>query len=443
MPNSQDVAQFLREAAQADSLAEQQRLVGEAEKASQAIRAEAQAARDVDLASAIIGDRFAPVPVFSHVTASSDWLDSIDTAPDRTAMAQQITAEATLWYEAVSPEVKAEPEEFGQHLAGRAAVVAGPFGLHRNDAFTSFVETVNELRTRDVRTGAIKEASAEQGMPGSGFGQGNYDDALPLEATTSERAPQIQELEANNGPGASQNVVPVNDPGLGQSDPSADLANGDEGTQRDGSKMNNTQRSASRHEAYSGLDQVQQTVDPSDTQQRPTPLPQDVAFPWVLSPNNVTQSISQAEQQIAERDQRKGASRRAAAIAQQAAREAYAAVMKQAGYDDSGWAGDMGAGGYQPGVPPQGAGGSNLGEAPPPYGTGGDNGNQPLKPYGASEANDYTNNPGDNIQPGADLHADVGGRVMTTGSRHAEDPEIKLALRFIATREAWLDQAQG
>lgn len=443
MPTSQDRAQLLREAAQADTLAEQQRLVSEAEKVSQAIRAEAQAARDVDLAGAVIAERFTPVPVFSHVTASSDWLDSIDTAPDRAAMAQQITAEATLWYEAVSPEVKSEPEEFGQHLAGRATVVAGPFGQHRDDAFTSFVETVTELRTRDLRTGAIKEAAAQQGMPGSGFGQGNYDNALPLEATTSERAPQIKELEANNGPGASQDVVPVNDPGLGQSDPSADLANGDAGTQRDGSNMNGNQRSASRHEAYSGLDQVQQTVDPSDTQQRPTPLPQDVAFPWVLSPNNVNQSIAQAEQQIAERDQRKGASRRAAAVAQRAAQEAYAAVMKEAGYDDSGWAGDMGAGGYQPGVPPQGAGGSNLGQAPPPYGTGGDNGNQPLKPYGADEANDYTNNPGDNLQPGADLHADVGGRVMTTGSRHAEDPEIKLALKFIATREAWLDQAQG
>jgi hypothetical protein len=443
MPNSQDVAQFLREAAQADSLAEQQRLVGEAEKASQAIRAEAQTARDVDLASAIIGDRFAPVPVFSHVTATSDWLDSIDTAPDPEKMAQQLTAEATLWYEAVSPEVKAEPQEFGQHLAGRAAVVAGAFGQHSENAYTSFVGTVNELRTRDVRTGAIKEAAAQQGMPGSGFGQGNYDNALPLEATTSERAPQIQELEANNGSGASQDVVPVNDPALGQSDPSADLANGDAGTQRDGSNMNGNQRSASRHEAYSGLDQVQQTVDPSDTQQRPTQLPQDVAFPWVLSPNNVTQSISQAEQQIAERDQRRGAARRATVVAQEAARQAYAAAMKQAGYDDSGWAGDMGAGGYQPGVPPQGAGGSNLGQAPPPYGTGGDNGNQPLKPYGADEANDYTNNPGDNLQPGADLHADVGGRVMTTGSRHGSDPEIRLALKFIATREAWLDQAQG
>jgi hypothetical protein len=439
MPNSQDVAQFLREAAQADSLAEQRRLVGEAEKATQEIRAEAQASRDVDLATEIIGDRFAPVPVFSHVTASSDWLDGIDTAPDRDKMAQQITAEATLWYETVSPEVKAEPEEFGQHLAGRAAVIAGPFGQHSEDAFTSFVETVTELRTRDVRTGAIKEAAAQQGMPGSGFGQGNYDNALPLEATTSERAPQIQELEANTGSGASQDVVPVNDPALGQSDPSADVANGDAGTQRDGSNMNGNQRSASRHEAYSGLDQVQQTVDPSDTQQRPTPLPQDVAFPWVLSPNNVGQSIQQAEQQIAERDQRKGAARQAAI----AARQAYAAVMKQAGYDDSGWAGDMGAGGYQPGVPPQGAGGSNLGQAPPPYGTGGDNPNQPLKPFGASEADDYTNDPGDNLQPGADLHADVGGRVMTTGSRHATDPEIKLALKFIATREAWLDQAQG
>lgn len=436
MSTSHDVAQLLREAAKAESLADQQRLVAEATNAQQRMRERAQQDRELDLAATAVQERFAPVAVFSHITAASDWLGEIDTSPDTAAVANQITAEATLWYGQVSPEVKADADEFAQHLAGRAQVVAGPFGTHHAMVFTSFLDVANELRSRDVRTGSIKEAAS--GLPQVGeagnysdesFATGNYDNALPLEATTSERAPQIQELEANNGSGASQDVTRPQSP-------PADQANGDAGTQENGSSMTDTQRSASRHTAYSGLPQVQQTVDPSDTGLQPTPLNPEVAFPWILSPNNVNESISQAEQQIAERDQRKGASKQAVAAAQ----AAYTKVMKEAGYDASGWIGDMGAGGYQPGVPPQGAGGHNLGVPDPVYGEGGDQGNRPGTGIGAEEREDFLNDPGDNIQPGDDLHADVGGRAMVTGARHAEDPQIKEALKFIAVRRAWLDK---
>lgn len=446
MPNSQDAARLLREAAQAPTLAEQRRLIGEHEQARQHLRAEAQAQRELDWSNTLLADRRESVPVFSHVTAASDWLAELDTSvTDHTAMAHMITAEAALWYGKVSPEVKADAAEFGQHVAGVAAVVAGGFGEQAENAYQDFVAQANELRARDVRTGSIKEAAS--GLPqvsepanpadmSNPNAAGNYDAALPLEATTSERAPQIQELEANGGAGASQDVVPVNDPALGQSDPSADLANGDAGTQRDGSNMNNSQRSASRHEAYSGLPQVQQVENNSDTAVEPTPLPPEVAFPitWEIGGANVDRTIAETRNQLAERDSRRGASRRAKIAAQRA----YAQAMKEAGFqDDSGWAGDMGAGGYQE-VPP-GAPGHNLGMPDPVYGEGGDNGNQPLKPYGADEADDLTNNPG-TWAPGADTHADLGGRQMTTGARHAEDPEIQRALKFIAVREQWLDR---
>jgi len=439
MPTSQDAGRLLREAAQAPTLAEQQRLVGEAQQIQFHLRAEAQAQRELDWSNTILADR-QPVPVFSHVTGSSDWLADVDTSvPDSTAMAHQITAEATLWYGRTSPEVKADATEFGQHVAGRAAEVAGVFGEQAEKAYHDFIGQATDLRTRDLRTGAIQEAPSEPASPAAMSNPnaaGNYDAALPLEATTSERAPQIQELEANNGSGASQDVVPVNDPALGRSDPSADLANGDAGTQRDGSNMNNTQRSASRHEAYSGLPQVQQVENNSDTAVEPTPLPPEVAFPitWEIGGANVDRTIAQTRQQLAERDQRKGAAK----LAAEAARREYTRVMKEAGFmDDSGWAGDMGAGGYQE-VPP-GAPGHNLGQPDPVYGEGGDNGNQPLKPFGAAEADDVLDNPG-TWAPGQDTHADLGGRQMATGARHENDPEIQRALRFIAVRDAWLDK---
>lgn len=204
---------------------------------------------------------------------------------------------------------------------------------------------------------------------------------------------------------------------------------------------NPQQRSAGRHEAFSGLDQVQQTVSPDDTHAAPTPLNPEVAFPWVTTPENINQVISQTEQQLAERDQRKGASRRA----MEAAKKVYAREMTAAGYDASGWAGDMGAQGYGPGQqegpPPEG---HNLGQPDPVYGFGGDQGDRPLKPFGASEADDVTNNNPQNYQPGDDTHYDTGGRQMSTGRlaagvRHSDDPEIQRAQRFIAQRQQWLD----
>jgi hypothetical protein len=446
---SQDVARLLNAAAQASTLAEQESLVKQATEARQQITNDLQRTRSLDLMNTVVAERMQPVAVHSHHTAATDWLAAMDTSTDPSAMQNRLVAEATLWYGRVSDEVKADAGEFAEQARGRAHHLAGSFGEGFEQARAIFTDQAAEFRTRDLKIGTIREAGSglpqvgEPGNPGDGvFPAGNYETALPLEATTSERAPQIQELEANNGPHPSQDVVPVNDPALGQSDPSADLANGDAGTQQDGSKMNNNQRSASRHEAYSGLDQVQQVIDPSDTHPQPTPLPEQVAFPivWDNGGSNVNRTIQEAEQQIAQRDQRRGASLRAL----EAAKRTYAREMTAAGYDASGWAGDMGAQGYGPGEqegpPPPG---HNLGEADPVYGYGGDQGDQPEKPYGAQEADDYTNNPGMNYQPGGETHYDTGGRGMSTATKHADDPEIKQAMKFIAQRTAWLERENG
>jgi hypothetical protein len=448
MTTSHDVSRLLREAAQTESIENQQLLVEAATKAQHEMYVKASQANSIDLANTAIAEAMTPVAVYSHITAASDWLGQLSTDVDTADMANQITAQAALWYERVSPEVKADAGEFAEQVRGRAHVVASGWGQAREHAYTDFVEQLADLRSRDLRTGAIKESGStlpqvgEQGMPSNTFANGDYDQALPLEATTSERAPQIQELEANNGSGASQDVTRPQSP-------SADQANGDAGTQENGSSMTNTQRSASRqHTAYSGLDQIQQTVSPDDTHAAPTPLNPEVAFPmtWDLNApgQSVNDTIAETEKQLAERDQRKGASRRAAALAKKAydlaMREAGYEPAKTAGQDDSGWAGDMGAGGYQPGTPPQGAPGHNLGQPDPVYGYGGDQGDQQLKPYGASEADDITSNPGMNYAPGDDTHYDVGGRQMATGARNAEDPEIAKAQKFIAQRQAWLER---
>lgn len=215
---------------------------------------------------------------------------------------------------------------------------------------------------------------------------------------------------------------------------------------------------AGRHLGVSGLDQVQQTVDPHDEGYRPTPLPEEVAFPIVWDPNNVGRVISENEAQLEQRRQMSGTARRRQ-VAELAGREAYRRVL--AGQDDSGWAGDMGAGGYGPGQQDGGnpGGPTNLATPDEVYGWGGDNPNRPLKPYGAAEAEDYTSNPGMDYQPGQPTQADEAGRVQTTQgpaggggapfpnppinngrkSSAREDPEIAKALAFVRQRRALLE----
>lgn len=441
VPTGQDVWRLLNAASQATTAQQAGTLVQEAELARQNIWRQAARQREVDLGADLVAQSRTPVAVYSRHTAATDWLGELDTAPDVGAMQNQISAQATLFYGRLTSEVKADAAEFGQQAHGMARKLAGVYGEHAKLAQTMIVDQLGVMREREIHSGVVKVSGAQQGTPDEAFGEPRYPGVLPPEATSSQRSPVMQELEANQGPGASSDVVPINDPGLGHADPSADEANADVGTQRDGTKMTTAAHQANRREAYSGLPQVDQTVDPSDTQAAPTPLPPEVAFPitqeWDNGGDAVRQKIDEVEQQIRERDSRRGASLQTAV---EAAKAAYAQVMRQAGYDASGWAGDMGAGGYTPGMQDQlGAPGHNLGQPDPVYGYGGDQGNRPEKPYGAAEADDYTNNPGMDFQPGDDTHYDTGGRGISTASRYPQDPEIRRALRFIATRERWLD----
>lgn len=214
-----------------------------------------------------------------------------------------------------------------------------------------------------------------------------------------------------------------------------------------------------RRVAYSGLDQITQTVAPNDTEMRETQLPPEVAWPWTMVPGQVENNIGEAEQQIAEREQRKGASRRS--LAEKAAKAAYELAFRKVmgGQDDSGWAGDMGQAGVTPGQqdggnPP----GVNLGMPDPVYGEGGDQGNRPLRPYGQDEADDVTNQPG-TWAPGQPTQMDLGGQVQQTTvpggggpafpnppinnktSAADNDPEIQRALAFVRQRRAHLERS--
>ena len=206
-------------------------------------------------------------------------------------------------------------------------------------------------------------------------------------------------------------------------------------------------RVAVRTQAASGLPQIQEIVDSHDHAHGEQAWNQSVAFPWEMDSGAQQNAIAETEQQLAEREQRKGASRQQ--VANRAAQMAYQHVMRTGGQDLSGWAGDMGAGGVRPGMQDQPGPGpiDSLPYVDPVYGQGGDQGDKDLKPYGADEADDYTNNPGMNWQPGQPTQMDQAARPNLLGQASLQldasllnDPEMARAYRFLQARAAHLSQ---
>lgn len=594
MPDSRDVQQLLVAARNADTFEEAQRLVGAAEELRTQVTAASRAEFDIDFATAVVAERLTPVAVHEHHTAATDWIGSVASSQfdSPEPVEREMAAQAVNWYQGLHVAVKADSDEFEQQAIGFSRRLAGSYGEWAGNADEAFLDRARTMRAHELKTGSLTEAAStlpqvgEGAYPSDVFSGLSNDPELPSDQISSMRAPNMQVME-QNGQGASQDVTPVNDPGLGQADTQVDRTNNDEGglassldagydrlgadaarhtaagtndtlandlpgtdgdawpacpycgkavspiaqvvdgqnrsvhqscipdpntPARKESSMQTTDcptcgghgkvavravpqptiEDVVRRVAYSGLPQITQVVDPSDTSVAETPLPPEVAWPWTMVPGQVENNIGQAEQQIAEREQRKGASRQKVAEraaraaynlarnhgmaqldpagtfdphrrhatlhqrAQQAARLAFQRVM--AGQDDSGWAGDMGQAGVTPGQqdggnPP----GVNLGMPDPVYGEGGDQGNRPLRPYGNDEANDITNQPG-TWSPGQPTQMDMGGQVQSTGvpggggpgfpnppingkqSSVENDPEIAKALAFVRQRRAHLER---
>jgi hypothetical protein len=452
MSRETEIAGLLRKAASSSSLPEQREFVRQAEELKSQAAAAKRAANEWKAEDAIIRDTLVPGRVHELHTAATDWITELDTSFDAKAASQKMVAEASLWYGRVSDDVKSYGDEYSEQARNLARRLAGQFGDGADVAERAFLDEAARLRSTAVRSGLVVEAMDEQeensedasnatddpmsstaasSLPE--VGQQGYPSQtafpaqngnLPPEATSSNRAPALQELEGT----PSQDVVPVNDPGLNNQ---ADFPVS--GTQKESSSMcancptcgrgRSVSRTASLPQisdiakfAASGLDQIEQIADPKDNPAPANQLQQgvgvDVAFPWTLNPaQQVPAAISQAEQQIAQRNQQ-------------------SPTAKSAGRDNSGWIGDMGGRGtdYPGEQAPTGDMSSSDGYADPVYGHGGDAGNQPLLPYGHQEADDTTNNP-NQWQPGQPTQMDNGWREAV---KH--DPALASAIAYVEQR---------
>lgn len=498
MSRQTKIAELLRAASLAPTLSEQVELVRQAEllknEASLDARTASWSAED-----AVINDHLVPGSVHERHTAATDWITELDTSFDPREANNRMVAEATLWFGRVNDDVKSYGDEYAEQARNLARRLAGQFGDGADVAERAFLDETDRLRSQAVKAGLVVEANYDSGamdsdQDGSLYDLGSQIDSngpeqktgslvtqetsrermivreasfvddlyeslhvanvsgaqpdslssgLPTGATDSNRGPVMQELAVEN---PSQDVVPANDPGLQNNQPFPVSGN------RKESNMHVTCPSchgqgkvAVRVEAASGLPQIDQIVDPHDAPAQ-TPYPGEVAFPWTLNPAaQVQQHVQEGEQQIAERNQRSPL----ASGAQSAQRTA-------GGRDNSGWIGDMGARGTDYvgeniGQYPQGQAG---GYQDPVYGQGGDQAPGPQRPYGNAEGDDYTNNPGQNWQPGQPTQADQAWQSATNvpgaGSQQAgpggsvqaswagavnEDPNLRAALEYVeATR---------
>lgn len=493
------VATLLREAAKAPTLADAQRLVGEAERMRSEETLSVQASRQLDLAGAEVRDTLTPSPVHELHTAATDWIADEHTAAPENAR-QAMIATATSWYGELHPAVAADGSEFRIQAEGMAERECGAFGEASGIARQAFLSTAATLRQRDVGTGRIVEAQvvggevAPQGAAdvlGQNPPTGGDYQGLPGDQTDSNRAPAFADMggsvsspsspnDPGEGTGTGNGAAEVNNgEGPVSSDPykaaSRRTANGGsmpeelkkkikdesdgdpdapepERDQKEGSMQRSaigehvatcpscqgfggvarTEQgrrfiAALRRQGASTVHQIEEIADPFD-QPSQTPMPEQQAFPmeeggWNPANSPESTDIPQAEQQINQREQLKGAAR-VEQLARQAAQEAYRQVRAAHSpanvwemfnrtalmQDDSGWLGDNGAGGQQPGQqagPPPG--GNNLGMPDPVYGEGGDQSPGQRRPFGNDETSDRTNAP-DNWQTGQPAQADVAGR---------------------------------
>lgn len=510
------IANLLGQAQRAATLPEREALMLQVEQLRTQAAREADAEAGYLVAEAKIHDTLVPGHNYERMSAETDWILGLDKTADAHEASNEMVAQASLWFARCA--VKDYPEEFGEQARNMAHHLGSQWGDKMEVAEQAFLTEATRLHTLAVRSGQVtiateaaydpevggfaydaaseavtdptaprrthaamvaemlqREAAsslpqvADGALPPDQFSTLQGQTSLPPEATSSERAPAIQEIENYKGWDGSS-VVPT-----GPTNAAADNA-GDIGTQDDahpsagfpvGASIQHTAHKESHmaqrqcptcgghgkvavqepkridyKQANSTLPQIDQIVNADDTPGT-SEFPAQVAWPiqgggW--DPNVIPNAISQAEQSIKERNSK---SPLASSAAQRVAN----------GRDNSGWMGDNGAKGTDyPGYSTPNYGGQdNLGMPDPVYGEGGDNGNQPLKPFGAQEANDYTNDPGQNWQPGQPTQADTGAATVgptmndrsgMTGTA-SRNPYIAAAQQEILRQQAIIRQHTG
>jgi hypothetical protein len=139
---------LLRAMASAKTLREQAVLAEELETLRTTRTAALQQEKDLDWADTVIRDTLSPVRSVVAHTTNSDWLDQV-TPQNSSDAYSQMMAEASVWYNRVSPEVKSDREEFTIQAQGMARKLAGKFGEGSPQAARAFLDYAAFLLQRE------------------------------------------------------------------------------------------------------------------------------------------------------------------------------------------------------------------------------------------------------------------------------------------------------
>lgn len=126
---------------------ESMQLMGELEKLRAESNRKIQADKELDMSNAYIDDVMTPVAVHEHVTASTDWMETL-TEPrfDNNYIKQAMVAEASEWFNRTSPEVREDVEEFAEQAKGYARRVSSALGGYDGDfGYKTFMFTAGRL----------------------------------------------------------------------------------------------------------------------------------------------------------------------------------------------------------------------------------------------------------------------------------------------------------
>jgi hypothetical protein len=324
-------AEIVNRITKAGSLQEQAALVSELDAYDRGLAQRQADARSIDLTDTIVRQTLTPVAVHERSTIATDWLGQIE-ASSGEGSSNEIIAEAAMWYRRTSPEVRADGDEFMEQARGVARRTASKFGDQAQGLEQQFLEYVAFLN-RQAASGLpqVQQLVDSHESPAqTPLNTETFDNFAPevhpinqgVSGTeTSERAPLLQEIEGEGGQGGGQGEparhdtapqpysyaeVPPQAPE--QMTSRSSLAEPEEDYFRPSvalghyATLDDFREGGRLHsEAASGLPQVEQTVDAITEQPAPTPLPEEVAFPWDLEE---AQPIDERSDKKAAREQR-------------------------------------------------------------------------------------------------------------------------------------------
>ena len=323
---------LLRRIASAKTLAEKSEAVNALEQYDRNEREAARVAREIDLGDTIVREAFTPVATYETSTVETDWLADFRVEASQKHIA---IAEAAQWFERVSPEVKADRTEFGIQAEGFMRREANKYGEQAPQVFSEGLAYIGTLYRQsasglDQIQQTVDPHDNPKQTPLNPEVYDNFaEEVHPINAgvvgtETSERAPMMQMLMQQNGGQASPEVPgghleqgelssPYSSPSpFGNADASTgslfdspdapDAPNGPNDLTRGASLSDMPSLALNsgynlddfRREAASGLDQVQQTVDPHENP-RPVPLNTEVAFPWMLDEQEEPEEANRRE----------------------------------------------------------------------------------------------------------------------------------------------------